>query len=153
MSSASFDATIDLAPRPSARAVIVLFGLHAVPLALMLLSLQPGVLMAGLAFAMGGSWFWLRRHSVFGYGPKALIRLTWHQEGVWTLHQTAGVSFEAELQDNSLVHPLLLVLNFRLKPEGRRTRVLLGDELEEELLRRLRARLSVAINPRKQNSI
>ena len=143
MSLPSFDATIDFAPRPSARAVIILFWLHAVTLGLMLLSLRPGTLMAVLALAMGGSWFWLRRHRVFGYGPKALTRLTWHQEGGWTLHQTAGAQFEAELLDNSLIHLRLLVLNFRLKSGGRRTRVLLGDELEPELLRRLRARLSV----------
>lgn len=143
MSLPSFDATIDFAPRASARAVILLFWLHAATLALMLLSLRPGTLMAVLALAMGGSWFWLRRHAVFGYGARALTRLTWHQEGTWTLHDAAGTRFEAELQKHSLVHPLLMVLNFQLKPDGHRTRILLGDEVEPELLRRLRARLSV----------
>ena len=142
MSLPSFDATIDFAPRPSARAVIILFWLHAVTLGLMLLSLRPGTLMAVLALAMGGSWFWLRRHAVFGYGARALTRLTWHQEGTWTLHDATGTQFMAELLGNSLLHPQLLVLNFRLKSGGRRTRVLLGDELESELLRRLRARLN-----------
>jgi hypothetical protein len=35
------------------------------------------------------------------------------------------------------------VLNFRLKDGTRRTRAVLGDEVDEDALRRLRARLSL----------
>ncbi len=159
MSSSSFDATIDLAPRPSLRALKLLFWLHVVPLALMLAALEPGPAMAALATALGVSWLWLRRHPAFGFGRKALARLTWHQDGKWTLHQASGENFEAELLGNSLVHQRLIVLNFAVQKELRRprlfesgpwhsrqahrARVLLGDELEPELLRRLRARLRI----------
>ena len=142
MSSPSFDATIDFAPRPSQRAVQYLFWLHVVPLALMMASLEPGVWMALLAGAVGASWLWLRRHPAFGYGDRALARLTWHQDGKWTVHPEGGGMFEAELLGNSLVHARLIVLNFESKRLGKCSRVLLGDELEPELLRRLRARLS-----------
>lgn len=142
MSSPSFDATIDFAPRASLRALQILFWLHVLPLSLMLIALDPGLPMVLMAGAIGASWLWLRRHPAFGFGRKALVRLTWHQDGTWSVHQAAGGPFAAELLGNSLVHARLLVLNFESKQAGRCTRVLLGDELEPELLRRLRARLS-----------
>lgn len=142
MSSPSFDATIDLAPRPSLRALQFLFWLHVLPLGLMLIALPPGMTMALLAGALGLSWLWLRRHPVFGFGRRALMRLTWHQDGSWTLHRASGNSLQGHLAGHSLVHPRLIVLNFELKQGGRCTRVILGDELEPELLRRLRARLA-----------
>jgi hypothetical protein len=37
------------------------------------------------------------------------------------------------------------VLNFRIKDDGVRSRALLGDELEAESLRRLRARLALKL--------
>ncbi len=148
MSSSSFDATIDLAPRPSLRALQVLFWLHVAPLGLMLIALEPGWGMAGLAFALGASWLWLRRHPAFGFGNKALTRLTWHQDGSWTLHPAGGGTLQGRLAGNSLVHARLIVLNFQLTQGGRCSRVLLGDELEPELLRRLRARLRVETVPR-----
>ena len=98
--------------------------------------------MLGLLALIALSWFGLRRHPVFGFGPKALTRLTWHTEGGWTVHDKAG-EYSAELQGNSYVHSALLVLNFRLKNGTRRTRVLMGDEVEAEQMRQLHARLSV----------
>lgn len=143
MSSNSFESTIDLAPRPSMRALKLLFCLHVAPLAVLPFAMQPGVPMMVLVGLFGLSWLWLRRHPVFGFGPKALTRLTWHAEGGWTLHDGAGKTFEAELLGSSFVHAALLVLNFRLKTGGAGTRVLMGDEADAELMRRLRARLSV----------
>ena len=141
MSSPPFDATIDLAPRPSARALALLFWLHAAVLVLAMLALGSGVPLAGFAAVTAASWVWTRRHPVFGYGSRALARLTWHGAGGWTLRDEGGAQLEAELLGSSLVHDALLVLNFRLSDGSRRSRALLGDELDEEPLRRLRARL------------
>ena len=144
MSSPPFDATIDLAPRASLRALTLLFWLHAALLGGLLFALRSGPVLAGLASLVALSWIFTRRHPVFGFGPRALVRLTWHREGNWTLHDASGASCEAELQGNSFVHDFVLVLNFRLRDGGSRSRALLGDELEPELLRRLRARLKMA---------
>ena len=144
MSSPPFDATIDLAPRASLRALQLLFWLHAAILVLALVALRPGPPMAALAVGVAASWLWTRRHPAFGYGPRALTRLTWHAEGPWTVYDAAGASYEAELQGSSLVLDWLVVLNFRFKSGGGRTRALLGDEVDEDLLRRLRARLRMA---------
>lgn len=143
MSSPPFDATIDLALRPSLRALTGLFWIHTAVLVLALAALPSGPGMAGMAVAVALSWLWTRRHPAFGHGPRALARLTWHADGSWRIHDTAGASFDAELLGSSLVHTHLLVLNFRLKSDGRRTRALLGDETDADSLRRLRARLAL----------
>lgn len=142
MSLNNFASTIDLAPGPSMRAFKLLFWLHVVPIAILPFAMQQGPVMLGLLALIALSWFSLRRHPVFGFGPKALTRLTWHAEGGWTVHDKAG-DYPAELQGNSYVHNALLVLNFRLQNGSRRTRVLMGDEIDAEQMRQLRARLSV----------
>ena len=124
------------------RALALLFWLHAAVLGLALLALRPGPAMAVIAALVALSWLLTRRHPVFGFGPHALARLTWHAHGPWSVHDARGARWDgAELLGNSLVHDRLLVLNFRLPDGERRTRALLGDELDEEALRRLRARL------------
>jgi toxin CptA len=141
MSSPSFGATIDLALRPSLRALRWIFFAHVVVLALLPFAIQPGRPMLLLAAALAVSWLWLRRHPALGFGPRALTRITWHAGGDWSLQDAVGQKSDAELLGSSYVHPQLLVLNFRLRDQQRRTRVLLGDECESEQLRRLRARL------------
>jgi toxin CptA len=143
MSSNSFVSTVDLTPRPSMRAIKLLFWLHVILIALLLFAMQPEPMMWALLGLLALSWLGLRWHPVFGLGRKAITRMIWHAEGGWTLRDAAGGDSAAELLGSSFVHPVLLVLNFRLKQGGRRTRVLLGDELDPELMRRLRARLSV----------
>lgn len=146
MSSNSFAATIDLQLRPSTRALKLLFTLHLVPVGILPFAMQPGQPMILLAAAFAVSWLCLRRHPAFGFGQRALARLTWHAEGNWTLREQSGLSSEATLQGNSYLHPRLLVLNFKLKDGSRRSRAILGDEASAEQLRRLRARLSTSEN-------
>jgi toxin CptA len=142
MSSAGFNTSLDLILRPSVRAVIVLSVLHVAGIALAVLSGPPkwaGLLMALLFLA---SWFRLRRHPVFGYGPKALKHLIRHAEdGRWTVESRSGGREDAELLGSSVVQSWIIVLNFRLKDGARRSRAVLGDELDADSLRRLRARL------------
>jgi len=145
MSSNSFAATIDLSLRPSHRAHHLLFLLHAAPLALLPFAMAPGWPVALLIAAFAASWLWLRRHAAFGFGERALVRLMWHGDGHWTVSDAAGRKSEAELLEHSCVHARLMVLNFRLATGERRTRVVLGDELGADPLRRLRARMAVAV--------
>lgn len=143
MSSSSFDATIDLLLRPSLRALKILFLLHLVPLAALPFAMPSGIPMLLLAGALLASWLYLRRHPAFGFGPRALSRLTWHADGRWTVH-AGGAAKDAQLLGSSHVHSLLIVLRFREQDGPVRTRALLGDETAPELLQRLRARLAVA---------
>ncbi|WP_169577480.1 protein YgfX [Sinimarinibacterium sp. CAU 1509] len=142
-SSNSFASTVDLSLRPSFRALRWLFGLHALMLALLMASGLPTAPMLTLLAAIAGSWLWLRRHPSLGFGPQAVTRLIWHADGSWTAVHANGAQSEVELAEDSIVHSSLLLL--RLRHAGRRrsiSRLILGDELDGESLRRLRARLS-----------
>jgi toxin CptA len=141
MSSNSFVNTVDLSPHPSMRAFRWLFLLHTGLLLLTAFAMPPGVMFFALITLLALSWLWLRRHPAFGFGPRAIVRMIWHAEGQWTLYEGNGHSFEAELMPDSILHATLLVLNFKQVGGGRKIRILLGDELDEESLRRLRARL------------
>lgn len=143
MSSNRFAGTIELAPKPSARAVIALFWVHSLPLALLLATPLDRWVMTGLVVAIGLSWWWLRRHPAFGYGPRALVRLVGDADGTWQLETAAGAKHEAHLLGSSLLAGPVMVLNFRTS-DRRLSRILLGDELPAEQLQALRARLDAA---------
>lgn len=139
MSSTPSEA-LELAPRPSLRALTLLFWLHVGVLVVVLALLRTGPIAAGLAALVAVSWIWSRRHPAFGFGPRALSRLTWHGDGHWTVEDARGQRSEAALLGSSVVHDFLIVLNFRVGG-ATRSRALLGDELAPDTARRLRARL------------
>lgn len=143
MSSNAFSATIDLRPRPSLRALQLVVGLHVIAAALAFVAQPPDHLGLVLSVALMLSWFSLRRHPVFGFGRRALTRLTWHADGPkWTVESAAGGAVDASLLPSTRVTRVGLVLNFRLAGGQRRSRVLIGDEIDADALRRLRARLA-----------
>ncbi|WP_428312122.1 protein YgfX [Hydrocarboniphaga sp.] len=152
MLSSGFESTLDLRLVPSLRALRWLYAIHFVPLIVIAFAMQQGLPMIGLALAFGCSWFYLRRHRAFGYGPRAIVRVLWQPDTGWRIWQSNGAEAAAALQSDSYVQQRLLVLNFRYLDGGaagrRNSRVLLGDELPADALRRLRALLlGVDSNP------
>lgn len=141
MSSSAFSTSIDLSPRPSLRAVLGLSLLHMAAVVLVVVAHLPRWASLGMALLLLASWFTLRRHAAFGYGPRALRHLILHGDGSWTVESARDGRQDAELLGSSTVQSWIIVLNFRLKAGGKRSRVLVGDELDAESLRRLRARL------------
>ncbi len=144
MSSAT---TVELRLVPSVKALKVVSTLHLLPLAALPFAMQPGAAMWGLIALFAASWFWLRRHPALGFGKTALVRLTWHADDSWTLHEASSAQHTASLRPDSTRHPQLLVLRYAIKDGGTRTRLIAGDETDVESLRRLRARLSVWREP------
>lgn len=144
MSSSNSASTVDVRLQPSLRAFQAVFVLHLFPAGLIPFAMQPGTPMLLLIAAIGASWLWLRRHPAFGYGARAISRITAHADGHWTIGDARAEAQAAELLPHSLVHPWLLVLNFRLADGSRRTRVMAGDEADADALRRLRVRLSAS---------
>jgi toxin CptA len=124
------------------RALRLVFVLHVACIGLLPFAMQPGWPLLVLVAAFGVSWFALRHSAVLGFGTRTITRLIWHADGRWSVFRGAQES-KAELLGSSLVHAHLLVLNFRLASGARVTRLLAGDETSPELLRRLRARLSL----------
>ena len=141
MSSTAFSTSLDLSPRPSVRAVVVLSLLHMSAVVLIVMARLPQWASLAMALLLLASWFTLRRHPAFGSGPRALHHLILHAAGGWTVESAKEGREDAELLGGSVVQSWIIVLNFRLKSGRRRSRVLVGDELDADTLRRLRARL------------
>ena len=140
-SSPSFDATIDLKLKPSMRGLQWTFILHIVPVALLPFALEPGPVLGVTVGAFAVSWLWLRRHPALGFGQRALQHLIWNADGTWIVEDAENRKSSAQLLPSTYVHPRLIALNFLLGTGQKRTRLILGDEADAELLRRLRARL------------
>jgi hypothetical protein len=140
MSYNDSSATLDLTLAPSLRAVGVVVVLHVLAIVLMLLAHPQKVVMLILLALFIASWASLRRHAAFGYGPRALRRLIAHGDGSWTV-ETAATSEHASLLPGSFVNAALIVIRFQLASGKIRARVLWGDELPADALRRLRARI------------
>jgi hypothetical protein len=72
---------------------------------------------------------------------RAIVLLSWDQDGQWRMLQRDGRVLDARLAQGAYAHPRLLVLPFRCH-SGRRLCVLIAaDMIEADGLRRLRARL------------
>ena len=111
--------------------------IHVVPLALVLsIDAAPGYLLA-LAVAIAASWASLRRHPVWGFGPKAIRRVRRDAAGQWRI--TVGDrEFDVELQSSSRAHPLVILLCYQSE-RGRWSRLILSSDIDPEAHRRLRA--------------
>ena len=145
MPSPGFADSLELRPGRSAGLHRFLWVLHALALIILPLAMQRGPAMLVLAGAIGASWWLSRRHPAFGAGRRALVRMIWHPDGRWTVYAAADRHDGVRLRGDSLIRGPLLILRFE-DAESHRclgTRILLGDELPPEQLRRLRARLSV----------
>lgn len=140
MSSGGFASTLDLQLTPSQRALRWIYFIHLAALLWLALASEPGIGMVIMALLLGLSWWSLRRHAVFGFGPQALRRLMWQPDTGWHVWDQDAMPRPATLLDDSFINSRLLVLNFRVEGK-RRSRALLGDELSEQALRRLRAHL------------
>jgi toxin CptA len=76
--------------------------------------------------------------------PWAVREASWSSDGEWILTLASGRQLQAVLGPSTYVAPSLVVLNFRCGRWRRCALVLLPDNLDATLLRRLRARLRLA---------
>ena len=90
-------------------------------------------LVLGLIHGLGGAvwhlWPWSPRQAI------------WHGDGSWTLGLGRGREEPARLLGTTFVSPVLVILNFRYRRWRSGSLVLLSDNLDPDLLRRLRVRL------------
>lgn len=75
---------------------------------------------------------------------KGVVRSAeWDAAGLWTLQVGGMGRVKGELSGSTLVHPRLVILNFRTGRWRRYSLVLPTDALAPDLLRRLRVRLRI----------
>ena len=142
MSSGNFESSVELVLRPSRSALMMALWVHALPAALLpFTGLAPSWMM-GLAGLIALSWIALRHHPALGFGKRAITRIRWEAEGQWFIWR-GGKRIAAELLDDSVVHPRMVVLRFKIDTGKRVTRLLTGDETTPGNFRRLKARLTL----------
>ncbi len=113
--------------------VLTLAAIAFLPLALLgRVGLALAVLL-GCALSLGGA--------VWHLWPWSLKEVIWQTDGSWYLIQGDGRQLEGRLLGSTYVSPALVVLNFRCGRWRNRSLVLLPDNLEPDLHRRLRVRL------------
>jgi toxin CptA len=131
-----------LALRPSRILIALLALVHLGAVILLWLLPWPLAIRLAVISLLIANLLWVLRRLPGVRGPRNLQCAEWLGDGRWLLHGFGGESFEAELQADSFVHPVLVVLNFRLRgSRAGRSLVLFRDALERETLRRLRVRL------------
>ncbi len=94
------------------------------------------------ALVCASAWRTLRRDARLS-SPDAVLALTCPARGEWRLATRGGRVLHATLGPGSCAHPRLVILNFRLAPEGRRRPVVLLPDMvaPPAALRHLRRRL------------
>jgi toxin CptA len=97
------------------------------------------ILLAGL---IGISLTISLRNYALQRGRRAIVSAVWDSDNQWTLRNTAGREFEANLLPGSYVNAALVILNFSAGSRWRfYSMVLMPDSLDAITLRRLRVRL------------
>lgn len=122
--------------RPSLGAVRWVFIVHLMAVALMLITVERNLPLALLAAGAGISWFWLRRHAVFGFGPRALTGVR-HRDDGWQARLGNGEWRDASLAPATRLFGRGVLLVLRIN--GRRhTRLVRGTDLAPDAMRQLR---------------
>lgn len=142
MSSGNFESSVELVLRPSRGALMMALWVHALPAALLPFTGLATPWIMGLAGLIALSWIALRHHPALGFGKRAITRVRWDPEGQWFIWR-GGKRIAAELMNDSVVHPRIVVLRFKIDKRKRVTRLLTGDEMTPGNFRRLKARLAL----------
>lgn len=131
---------LDLRLPASFSALQWLMIVHVLALVLILMASEQGQASVVLAAAIGGNWLWLRRHPIFGFGPRALRQVLWSHDQGWQIARANGELVAARLLPSSTVLPMMVVLHFATE-RGRHRRAVLPGDLSKDLYRQLRVRV------------
>jgi hypothetical protein len=137
-------APLRIAPKVSRRLGAYLLAVHGLGLIVVfMLPLQiwpkgamAALVLLGLGYGIGGP--------VLHRLPWALRQAIWEPDGSWSLTRVSGERLQGRLLSSTYVGPELIVLVFRCGRLVTCCLPLLTDNLDADLLRRLRVRLRLA---------
>lgn len=132
---------LQLEPRSSRHLALLLLFLHGVALSAITILSAPAWVHIALSLAVIFNFYSTFNVHVLGRGKLAILSLVWNGEGDWSLLTARGEQLSAKLQDNSYVHPYLVILNFLIPKRGRRSVILLPDSLDRNTMKKLLARI------------
>ena len=132
---------------PSRRLLAWLLLLHAATLLVVTLLPLPVPAVAALAVAVLLSLAWHWRTRVSPRYPHAVRGLRWAADGYCVLQLASGEQLDARLAAHAFVMPWLVILYFQGRP---RHLLLLPDMLPVQAFRRLRVRLRMELQQKRQ---
>lgn len=141
MSSPKYAVPLYLKRYPSPTLAVYLASIHGGVLMLLPWLALPWELVVGLSIAIFTSFYFTLRNHVLLSSPKAIIQILWDDQGVWFLRQRDGIEYVGKLLSGCFVGSRVVVLSFSRGFWRRIGIVLLPDNLDPEVLRRLRVRL------------
>jgi hypothetical protein len=110
-----------------------LFVVSMLPLEIWLKGVMAGLILLGLGYGIAGP--------VLHRLPWALRQAIWEPDGSWSLMRVNGQTLQGRLLSSTYVGPALVVLVFRCGRVVSCFLPLLTDNMDADLLRRLRVRL------------
>ncbi|MBI1194532.1 MAG: hypothetical protein GC138_01615 [Gammaproteobacteria bacterium] len=125
--------------RPSRALAAYLILIHGVA-AVGIVASPLSVSLAFASYLLLGASLVLGLRRVLLLSPGAVVGLTCDRNGGWSLALADGRVFVAKLKPGALIHPRLMVLNFRGPRRGFNV-VLIDDNADQDEVRRLRVRL------------
>lgn len=141
MSSKKSVQSLQIEPRLSRQLGLFMLLVHAAALLAIANIDMPVAINIALAGFVVVNFIQVFQLHVLGRSRQSVQMLVWDEQGDWYLVPPDGEKLEARLLPASLVHPLLIVLNFRVKDRGRWTSILLPDALDKRTHRQLLTRL------------
>ena len=132
---------LQLEPRSSFHLALILLFLHGVALIAIAVLSAPAWVHLTLSLAVILNFYSTFSVHVMGRGELAILSMVWDGEGDWNVLTATGERLTAKLQDNSYVHPYLVILNFLIPKHGRRSVILLPDSLDRNTMKKLLTRI------------
>jgi hypothetical protein len=148
MSSPKFKAPLRITPEHSRLLTALLVGMHLAALMMLLFLPLARPLLAASGLLIAFSLYSTLCSHVFGPGKRAVKSLVWQPSGRMFIEDGQGEVQRVIAADDSLVHPLAIVLNLTLDDRSKRALVLLPDSAPAGVLRDLRKRLRITVRNR-----
>ncbi len=121
--------------------------LHLVGIGILLmLDLSVVIQILVIIFVLISLYYNLRLHPLLR-AEYSIVALCWREDNEWQLTQRDGEKIYAQLNMNSYMHPLLVVLNFSIVgTKINRSVIIFFDAIDNNTFRQLRVRLRLLQN-------
>ena len=161
MSSKKYATPLRLEIKPSKILLLFLLGIHLVALILIyFLEFTLFLSISFYTFIILSAYFVINKYALLN-SSKAIVKLIWDTNNEWILEAKNGETIQAELKQDSYIHPFISILIFNCRQDGVQANagkftgfyklklgftcnvILLKDNVNENDFRRLRVRLKV----------
>lgn len=146
MLSRPFDKALQLKPRASATLVVLLVFLHLIAmLSVVAVILESHrILFLLIPILSYSAYYTIRKYALLSL-RSSVIGISQSTDGDWSLRLYDQSELHVVLCDDSYVHPLMVILNFKITNSYRRLSLpLFRDALDAEPHRQLRSRLKLS---------